>query len=147
MSEFFNETKVAGGLPGTRPQRLTISGLEGEKLWITKVNGSVSPNFQLMYSMGAKAFVNAFNDRLGKISLTGLYVPENCDGGGGVPPFLAFYKKHNINKRTPVKFTFDKINFKGWVVDLQIGDYQQGGVDGHMFTLSFLGRIGELGGN
>lgn len=126
--------------------RLTVDGLEGEDLWLTDIKGFVAANYQLMYSMGVQAFVNAFNHRLGKFEVTGIHISNGCGlSGSGRAPFVDFYDQVNITKRRPTRISFDGITITGWATEMHIGNYSKQGADGHMFTLKFEGRINELG--
>jgi hypothetical protein len=146
MAEDLFQTTEIVGINNQQKKRLTISGFESEDLWLTSIQGEVSPNFQLMYSLGVDVFINAFNTRMGTFMLGGIYIPETCTtkGNGGVPPFISFYKSHNINERVPAKIAFDGITIKGWIVKMMIKEYTQNNIDGHEFSIQFLGRLREI---
>ncbi len=125
--------------------RLTVDGLESEDIWLISIAGQVSPNYQILYSLGAKVFINAFSNRLGKFSLNGIYIPETCEGGaGGIPPFIQFYKDVQITKKKSTTITYDGVSIKGWAVSMTLRNYSKNNIDGHEFTIEFLGRIREL---
>jgi hypothetical protein len=126
--------------------RLVIDGLESEDIWMTSISGQVSPNYQILYSLGAQVFINAFNNRLGQFKITGIYVPEGCQGEaqGGTPPFIDFYKKVQITHQEPAKITYDGISIKGWAIAMTLKNYSQNNIDGHEFTIEFLGRVRGL---
>jgi len=152
FTEVMSETRVKS-LKDEKPVRLTIKGLTSEMLWITSLTGSVSPNYQLMYSIGAGAFLNAFNQRLSLFQLSGIHIAQACDNEQDPdddPPFLTFYKERNIviagakstnDLGTPTRISFNNIVIVGWVVKLDIGEYSKEGIDGHTFAMSFLGQI------
>ena len=140
----FKSTQLAA-LQDDKPVRLTIDKLDEDKLWLTKISGSIKPNFQLRYAISGQKFINTFQQRLSIWPISGVYALADCDGpidAVGEPPFLQFYKKHNISAAaTSVKITFSGIVITGYLVELSIGDYQQEVVDGYQFNLSFLGSI------
>jgi hypothetical protein len=145
MSELFEKTQIVQLNDVKKKIRLVVDGLEEENLWLTNVTGQVAPNFQILYSLGVKAYINAFSNRLGQFTLTGIYIPETCeDQGGRTPPFLKFYKEVQITNKKPAKMSYDKISIKGWAVGLNLKNYSQNNIDGHEFTISFLGRVREL---
>lgn len=148
MEDLFATTEIVG-VNDRQKKRLTISGFESEDLWLTSIQGQWSPNFQLMYSLGVDVFINAFNNRLSDFTLSGIYIPETCEtkGNGGVPPFIEFYKSHNINEKVPAKIAFDGITITGWIVKMMIKEYNQHNIDGHEFTIQFLGRLREIENN
>ena len=141
----FDKTDVVA-LNDSKKIRLVIDGLESEDIWLTTISGQVSPNFQILYSLGVKAFVNAFNNRLGKFNITGIYIPDTCEGvaQGGPPPFIQFYKQVQITQKKPAKITYDGISIKGWAIAMNLKNYSQNSIDGHEFTIEFLGRVREL---
>jgi hypothetical protein len=145
MSDLFKETEITS-INDNQKKRLTIDGFENENLWLTSIKGQLGPNFQLMYSLGVTAFVNSFNNRLATFDLSGIYIPNTCDqeDNGGVPPFIDFYKQFNITNKVPAKIAFDGITIRGWIVKMHIGDYSKNNIDGHEFTLQFLGRLREV---
>lgn len=148
MGKALWRTTEVGCINDEAPIRLIVSGLNDDTLWLTGLKGSVEPNFQLMYSFGPKAFINAFNQRLSMFSISGIYVPSTCNGGGakGEPAFVGFYRKRNIvSSDDPTKITFDGITITGWFVRLVIGEVTKQGIDGHLFSLDFLGRLKKAG--
>jgi hypothetical protein len=146
--ELWRDTQVAS-INDNRPVRMTVSGLNNEELWLTGLRGSVEPNFQLMYSFGNSAFINAFNQRLSQFQISGIFVAATCDGGQrSEPAFVDFYKKRNIvSSEDPTKITFDGITITGWFTSMNIGDVTNEGIQGHLFTLGFLGRLRKAGDN
>jgi hypothetical protein len=79
-SFFSNEPSMVPYYEGT-PVRLTIAGYEdNDKLFITKMAGSIAPNYQLMYSIGATAFLNAFSQRMSFWNLNGFHLYKDCSG-------------------------------------------------------------------
>jgi len=142
--KLFSETQVAS-LSDTKQARLVIEGLSEEELWITGLDGSVQPNYQLMYAIGAGAYLNAFSQRLSLFQLQGIHVVSTCDSDdtGKEPPFLTFYKENNIvlPDKDPIGITFNSITVTGWVVKMIIGEYSKDGIDGHTFQIMFLGLI------
>jgi hypothetical protein len=144
MGEIFNETEIIG-ISDKRKRRLTISGFESEQLWLTDISGMLKPNYQLMYSLGARVFINAFNNKLSMFKLQGIYVPETCSssGNGKTPEFVRFYREKNITQSSDAKIAFEGISIKGSIVSMEIANYSKQGIDGHGFTLSFLGRLRE----
>jgi hypothetical protein len=151
FKDLFSKTSVLG-VTDDKPARLVIEGLTTEELWINSVKGGVEPNYQLMYSVGDGAFLNAFNQRFSLFMLDGIYIPSQCGtvSSDKEPEFLKFYKKHNIVTSSaaseedigdPIGITFNNITITGWVVKLAIGSYSKEGIDGHTFSLSFLGKI------
>jgi hypothetical protein len=148
MALLFKGTAVFG-LEDVKPVRLTIEDFRNnELLWLTDIKGSTKPNFQLMYSVGKDTFINAFNQRLSVFQISGVHILNNCDGAfnsSGEPPFLSFYKANNIIARTEsLKISFENIVVSGFMIELEISSYSQEGIDGHRFTLTFLGSISGL---
>lgn len=143
----FPRTQLAA-LQDDKPVRLTIDKLDDDKLWLTKISGSVKPNFQLMYAIGSDKYINTFSQRLSVWPISGVYALADCNGpidAVGEPPFLKFYKQHNISAAaTNLRITFSGIVITGYLVELSIGDYQQEIIDGYQFNLSFLGAINGL---
>ena len=145
MPILFQETNLVPLSDANKKVRLVIDGLESEDIWFTDISGQVQPNFQILYSLGVKAFINAFSNRLGTFSITGIYVPDTCsDSGSGTPPFISFYKKVQITQKEPAKISYDGISIKGWATQMNLKSYSQNNIDGHEFTIQFLGRIREL---
>ena len=144
MSNLFDRSAITS-VSDDKKIRLVIEGLESEDTWLTDISGDVAPNFQLLYSLGTKAYINAFNNRLGTFMLAGIYVPATCDTeGGDVPAFIKFYKQVQITQKTATKMAFNGITIEGWAVKLGIKNYNQNSIDGHAFTIQFLGRVREL---
>jgi hypothetical protein len=154
MPVLFDKTNIAE-LSADKKIRLVVDGLEDEELWLLDIAGSVTPNYQILYSLGATAFVNAFNNRLGKFTISGIYIPSACEEKGGTsnssdessddtPPFIEFYKKIQITQKESATMAYNGISIIGWAVQLDIKKYSQNNIDGHAFTISFLGRIREL---
>jgi len=148
--DVFGTTQLAS-FADDKPVRLTVDGLKDEKLYLTSIRGEVNPNYQLMYTVGRGIYLNSFEHRLSLFTIQGIYVLVNCNGpldNRGEPPFMLFYKRHNINTSSKaVRITFNNIVITGFLVKLSLGNYQQegmGDVDGHMFTLLFLGTIDGL---
>jgi len=142
---FFENTEIAEANDTNKKVRLTVDGLETADIWLTDVSGQVTPNYQILYSLGVKAFINAFNNRLGQFTITGIYIPDMClNSGGGTPPFIDFYKKVQITQKTPAKISYDGISIQGWAIQMNLKSYSQNNIDGHEFTIQFLGRIREL---
>lgn len=144
--KIFGQTEVAG-LADEKPVRLVVEGLAGELIFLTNIRGGVSPNFQLMYSIGAKAFINTFSQRLSMFELSGLYIPNTCETGevDREPAFLTFYDRRNIvNSSQPIRISYNNIVITGFLVNLDIKDYNQQGIDGHAFTLKFLGKLENI---
>jgi len=148
--DVFGTTQLAS-FADNKPVRLTVDGLVDEKLYLTSIRGEINPNYQLMYTIGRGQYLNSFSHRLSLFTIQGIYVLVDCNGpldNVGEPPFMIFYKKHNINTSSKsVRITFNNIVITGFLVKLSLGNYQQegrGDVDGHMFTLLFLGAIDGL---
>jgi hypothetical protein len=143
-ASIFKRTQLAS-LADEKPVRLTIDGLDDDRLWLTKISGGIKPNFQLMYAISGQKYINTFKQRLSIWPIGGVYALADCNGpidAVGEPPFLEFYKKHNISAAaTNLKITFSGIVITGYLVELAIGDYQQEIIDGYQFQLSFLGVI------
>ena len=145
MPILFQDTDIVELNDTAKKVRLTVDGLETEDIWLTDVAGQVQPNYQILYSLGVRAFINAFNNRLGQFSITGIYIPDGCqETGGGTPPFIEFYKKVQITQSTPAKISYDGISIQGWATQMNLKSYSQNNIDGHEFTIQFLGRIREL---
>jgi len=145
-TQVFKQTQVAS-IDDPKPARLTVEGLTGEELWLTEIKGDVSPNFQLMHAVGKGAYLNAFNQRLSPFEITGVYVASSCDGSApaGEPEFLKFYKERNIvASPDPLRLTYNGITITGFLTRLVLGKYSQDKIDGHKFTLKFLGVIDTL---
>ena len=144
MADLFKRTQLAS-LADDKPVRLTIDQLDDDKLWLTGIKGGIKPNFQLMYALSGQKFINTFRQRLSLWPIEGVYALADCDGpidAVGEPPFLTFYNKHNISRAaTNLKITFSGIVITGYLVSLNIGDYQQEVIDGYQFNLSFLGVV------
>jgi len=150
MDQLFEKTQVAA-LEDVKPIRLTVEGLSpDEQVWLTTIRGTTSPNFQLMYAIGPDTFINSFNQKLTLFSIKGIYVTSDCGGAFtviGEPPFLSFYRRNNINSSVDaIKITFNGIVITGFLVKLDIGEFSKEGIEGHLFTLDFLGVIGGFEG-
>jgi hypothetical protein len=148
MADIFGKTAMAG-IPDSKPVRLVIEGLAPEEnLFLTNIAGNVAPNFQIMYSFGRDIFLNAFTQRLSVFKITGIYVSSSCEGdtsGRGEPVFLSFYRKNNIvSSKGAIKITFNGITITGFLIMLEVENYNKEGIDGHNFSLQFLGMIGGL---
>jgi hypothetical protein len=144
MPDLFNETELVQLADG-KNVRLVIDGLETEDIWLVSIGGEVQPNFQILYSLGVKAFINAFGNRLGNFQLSGIYINPTCsDEGGEVPPFIKFYNEVQITKKKSTTMSFNGITIQGWATRMTIKNYSKQNIDGHEFTIQFLGRIREL---
>jgi hypothetical protein len=141
----FDKTQL-GSMSDDKPARLTIKEFVNAKLFITNLTGGVKPNFQLMYSLGDDVFLNTFSERLSMWELRGLHILTDCAGADvpGEPPFLTFYKQYNIKTEQTVSMSFAGITMKGYLVDLQIKDYNQNGVEGFAFVLQYLALLQNL---
>ena len=148
LLERLNITSETAHITDDKPVRLVIPQFNDGKLLITKIDGGVRPNFQLMYSLGADVFINAFNQRLSLWTLHGLYIPAVCDNGQnfkGEPAFVDLYRKFNIRTaRAPLDLAFSGIVLVGFFVEMKIGDYSQNGIDGFSWETPFLGRMNNL---
>jgi len=143
VNALFQETAVAG-VEDVKPARLTVSGLDNEEIWLLDIKGGTTPNYQLMYSVGNEAFLNAFNQRFSIFTLSGVHILATCEGEPtqGEPPFLTFYKNNNIvSNATPVSVAYSGLTMSGYMVGLKLGSYNQEGIDGYQFTLEYLGKI------
>jgi len=149
MSEtLFKQTQLAS-ISDEKPARMVISGFSDpqEKLLITGFAGGIKPSYQLMYSIGNSVFLNAFSQRLSMFQMVGVYVPASCEGDNAteIPEFFRFYRDHNIvTAGEPITIAINEITITGYIVELQIQDYSKDGIDGHKFTLPFLGKIDNL---
>ena len=141
MSRLWDKTEV-GAYADDSPIRMVVSGLTDENIWLTSLKGSVEPNYQIMYSIGADAYINSFNQRLSVWTITGIYIPKLCSGGSRKPGFVSLYNSKNITKTKATKITFDGITITGYIIRLTINDVMKQGIDGHIFSLDFLGRLG-----
>lgn len=149
----FSETKVAA-IADAKPARLVIDGVADEELWLLSIEGAVSPNFQLTYSIGPGAFLNAFSQRLGTFMIKGIHVSGACTAtkDGQEPPFIKFYKKYNIiaagataeGSGETLSMSFNNVTIIGYVVKLALREYSQQGIDGHAFEMSILGKVDGL---
>jgi hypothetical protein len=141
----FDKTQL-GSMADDKPARLTIKEFVNAKLFITNITGGAKPNFQLMYSLGDDVFLNTFSERLSIWELRGLHILTDCNGADvpGEPPFLTFYKQYNIKTERTVSMSFAGITMKGYLVDLQIKDYNQNGVEGFAFVLQYLALLQNL---
>jgi hypothetical protein len=147
-STVFSDATGLASMNDQKPVRLIIPKFNDGKLLITKISGGVRPNFQLMYSLGADVFINAFNQRLSMWNLSGLYIPSMCDNGQdfrGEPAFVDLYRRFNIrNADVPLDLAFNGIVLVGFFVEMKIGDYTQNGIDGFSWETPFLGRMNNL---
>lgn len=147
MADLFETTQLAS-MQDDKPVRLTIDGLSDEKLWLVKINGGARPNYQLMYAISGEKFLNTFQQRLRIWNIQGVYALADCDGpvdATGEPPFLKFYKEHNISAAAKLlRMAYSGTVIKGYLVELKLGDFQQEVVDGYQFNLQFLGIIQGL---
>ena len=136
---FANDNKV----------RLTISELStNDKIFLTGVKGSMSPNYQLQYSVGAGRYVNSFTHRLSMFVISGKYVLADCNGSLDSitnPAFYKFYEARNIsNSDKPVRIAYSGLVITGYLVLLELGQMNQEAVDGFPFTMHFLGSVDGL---
>jgi hypothetical protein len=144
-NDYFSSTEI-GEISASSPVRLVINELNGANTWITDIKGNLSPNFQILYSLGSRAFINVFNDRLGVFTLEGINITSACENSDSeIPPFMAFYRAIKItNKRTPIQMSFNKIVLSGWATSMDIGNYSKDNVEGNTFKIDFIGRIQEF---
>jgi hypothetical protein len=153
--DIFGESKVVSLTVSKRKPRVVIKGYERESIELTSIRGSVSPTFQLMYSMGATAFITAFGNRLGNFTLAGIHIPSDCGSrlsilaspsglGSKIPDFVTFYKNSKITNKKPIVINFDGMTITGWATSMTIEKYKNQNIDGHNFTIEVLGRIEEL---
>jgi hypothetical protein len=148
MGNVFSDTIGLAKITDQKPVRLVIPQFNDGALQITKIQGGVRPNFQLMYSLGADVFINAFNQRLSMWTLHGLYIPAACDNGQnfkGEPAFVDLYRKFNIRTaKAPLDLAFNGIVLVGFFVEMKVMEYTQEGVDGFAWETPFLGRMNNL---
>ena len=144
----FSDVTGLASMADNKPVRLIIPKFNNGKLMITKISGGVRPNFQLMYSLGADVFVNAFNQRLSMWNIHGLYIPSVCDNGQdfkGEPAFVDLYRRFNIRTDgPPLDIAFNGIVLVGFFVEMKIMEYTQEGVDGFAWETPFLGRMNNF---
>jgi len=155
----FSDVTGVASMQDDKPVRLIIPKFNDGKLMITKITGGVRPNFQLMYSLGADVFINAFNQRLSIWTLNGIHIPSACANGDngirrigeedkahkGEPAFVDLYRRFNIRTApVPLDMAFNGIVLVGFFIELKILDYTQEGVDGFAWEVSFLGRMNNL---
>lgn len=157
MSDIFaNHTMMGSYVSEKSPARLLIDGYAGnENLFLTKMTGSLTPNYQLMYSIGSQVFLNAFAQRMTFWNLSGFHLFEQCSGTGtspdqAVPEFLNFYNANNIVKaKEALILSFIGITLHGYLVNLQIDDFKKSSgadtIEGVFYTLVFLGKQPDAG--
>ena len=147
MNDIFGDKKVAAINAVGKKVRLVVEGLKDETIWITSVRGEIEPNFQLMYSIGAQIYINTFQHKLSAFTLGGVYVFDLCgQEAGGTPPFLSFYLRNNIAvSDRPIKVSFNGIVVTGYIVKLVIGEFNQDNIEGHEFSMPFLGIVEGTG--
>ena len=70
----------------------------------------------------------------------------DCTGADvrGEPPFLTFYKAHNLYNGQVVNMSWAGIVTEGYLVDMNLKEYNQNGVEGFMFTFDYLARLKNL---
>lgn len=141
----FEKTQL-GKINDSKPARLTIEEFEDPLLFVTKLSGGAKPNYQLMYSLGDDVFLNTFSDRLSMWDIGGLHIMADCRGktAPGEPPFMTFYKRHNIKNKKIVNMSFAGITMRGFLVALEIQDYTQKGIEGFKFQLRYISLIQNL---
>ena len=145
----FEKTKL-GSINDTKPARLTIKEFQEQpahsRLFVNNISGGAKPNYQLMYSLGDDIFLNTFSERLSMWQLSGLHIFTDCFGNEipGEPPFLTFYKQYNIKTAQTVSMSFAGITMKGYLVDMNIGNYNQNGVEGFNFGLKYLAFLQNM---
>jgi hypothetical protein len=148
MGNIFSDTSGLAKMADDKPVRLVIPQFNDGDLQITKIQGGVRPNFQLMYSLGADAFINAFNQRLSMWTLHGLFIPAVCGNGQnfkGEPAFVDLYRKFNIRTaKAPLDLAFNGIVLVGFFIEMKIMEYTQEGVDGFAWETPFLGRMNNF---
>jgi hypothetical protein len=147
MADIFGQTAIVP-FANDNKIRLTISGLDNAKIFLTSVDSNVKPNYQLQYSVGAARFINSFNHRLSMLNIEGKYVLANCNGpldASSEPPFMQFYKQNNIStSQNPIKISYSGIVINGFLISLDTGRHNQEQVDGFGFRMGFLGAIDGL---
>jgi hypothetical protein len=146
MSYTLFEKTQLGSMADVKTERLAIEGFADPNLFITNLSGGAKPNYQLMYSLGDDVFLNTFSDRLSMWELKGLHIMTDCNGKDlqGEPPFLTFYKEYNVRTEQSVRMTFASIKMNGFLVKLQINNFNQTGVEGFSFVLSYLALLENM---
>jgi len=154
----YQEPQVSLGIDkyGSARTLLTISGDDTDiagDLFVTNFGGDVSPNFQIMYSMGPEAYLNVFSQRLSSWTLEGVYVPsQRCpeDGGGSstgrsndTPGFYKMYERYNIanDDNKFVKLAFSGLVVEAYITSMSIPSFSKTDVGQMRFSLKLLGRI------
>ena len=144
MADIFKGSATAG-IQSNDKIRLTVQGLESEDIWLEEIQGTVKPEFEIMYTFDKTIFINTFLQKLSSFVIAGRVSLESCSGGNKKPAYIPFYKKYNIvNSKTPIKMTFDGLTIKGWVTEAKIGparNIAKESIEEHNFTLTFLGLL------
>ena len=141
--EVFNEPAVIQ--TGRIPKKLTIAGvaINGE-LWVTGVQGGMEPNYQLLPSLGAEVYINAFNDKLAQWVLSGYHVNTKCLGGGSsTPAYVQLYRDGNIVEGSEVTISYSDIVLKGFFVKLTVQANAEDPHNGDNFTLIIIGKVAD----
>jgi len=141
----FSKTQL-GSISDDKPARLTIQEFSNARLFVTDVNGGAKPNYQLLYTIGDQVFINIFSDRMSVWDLRGVHILTDCAGeeSSGEPPFLTFYRKHNITTGVSVNMSFAGITLLGFLTELVLSGYNKEGVDGFAFSLKYLAKLKNL---
>ena len=144
LNDVFGQSRAIG-ISTESKVRLVVEGFDDETLWLTSFQGDIEPNYQLMYSLGAEVFINTFSDKLSLFKLGGVYVMNLCNQDGtGTPAFMSFYRARNIAvSDEPLRIALNSIVITGFLVMLTIGKFTQEVVEGHRFTLTFLGMLDQ----
>jgi len=163
MAEFFKGTDSVS-VESNQPTRLTFSPptLPGiadlsDEFWITSIQGGIEPNYQVLYAFNRNVYVNAFTPRLSVFQLAGVYIPSHvdcakkagaADSSQKDPAFMRMYWEYNIvdanadpENQKLLTISFNHIVIRGFLIKVNIGEYDKANVDGHTFTLDLLGFV------
>jgi len=76
---------------------------QGQKSLITRLTIAQETNHQFLHALGGDIFIYVFGDRIGQLTISGLAVSKDCDGGGdsehGFEKMLKYYKDNKLSKR------------------------------------------------
>lgn len=136
--------EVADPLRKSAPCVLQVDGKPvAEQIWLLTVEGQGAVNLQVDVNFNNAIFITVFGDKLTPMTFRGLVVPSACEAQG--ISIVNFYNKYKASASDTISiFTITYTGgfvFKGFLTNMQMNPYSQGGADAFTFDMTLQGRV------